>query len=107
MLKQRVLFGSLLIVAILGLFALDGFLETIVVGDWAVAWLGRSTLPPGLAFLVLIVALMPVAAGELTTILKAKSIDCSATLISLCSLLTALTVYLMPADTKAINPPTS
>ena len=60
-----------------------------------------------MAFAVLIAALMPVAAGELTRILKAKSVDCSATLISLCSLLTAVTVYLMPENSQAINPPTS
>jgi phosphatidate cytidylyltransferase len=106
MLKQRLLFGTLLVFGFLGLFLLDGFLETVTLGDWAVEWFGRSTFPPGIPFLVLIVILTPIAAKELAAILRAKSIHTSSVLISICSLATAATIFWMPEQSQTINAPT-
>lgn len=107
MLRQRLLLGPLLIVALVAGLWLDGWLD-----DQAVpAWLGvlrrvvgdGQTLPPGVVVFAVIAPLSFLAASELVRILRRKGVEASRGLTCLAALVGLCVSSLVPSEVKAIT----
>ena len=102
MLAHRLLFGSLMIALLLGLFYLDDRLDELSLeGTVLAAWFGRDFLPAGLLMLGLFLAVIILVARELCEIFHAKGIGVSWSLVAVSGVSGLLIMYGTPQDTPA------
>lgn len=105
MLKHRLITGSILIVALLGLILLDNWMDTVTLrGFWRTLFADREHPPRGLIlfiFSLLIVA--PLAALELSAIFKAVGIRTRPWLTAAAAMLGLVMSYSIPMGTDTIT----
>ena len=94
MLKHRLLLGPVLIAALLGLAALDQWLDA----QPAPSWMGRATWPPGVVVFALAVLLALLGTRELARILRDKGIEASRRAMGTSAILGLLVAGLTPSD---------
>jgi len=103
MLKHRLIFGTLMVVGVLALFALDAWVTAMALPEAWADGLARVLAtgghpPPGLVLLPLFAVLIVLAGRELRGMLHAAGLPAPAGLIPVFALLVGLTLYLTPAD---------
>ncbi len=104
MLKYRMIFGPLMIAAILGIVWADARLDGWrLTGVWQDVFLGRDYPPAGLLFALLAVGLIPLAAREVAAMFRGVGIPGHTCLISAASIVAALSLYATP---RALMGPT-
>lgn len=98
MLRYRLIFGSLMIAALLGLFYLDNRLDQInLTGTFAQrVFLGRTYLPAGLLMLGFVVVLIGLGSRELCRIFHAEQIDADPAMIWLSGTIGCVLIYILP-----------
>ena len=98
MLKYRLVFGPVMIAALLGLFYLDDRLDQVVLTGsvWQDLFLGRAYLPAGLLMLVGLVVLIIFASRELCGIFHAEGVPASPFTVALSGMIGAVLVYIIP-----------
>jgi phosphatidate cytidylyltransferase len=96
MLRQRLLFGTLLIVLVAALFWVDQWLGAIdISGTWPQRALGgRAELPAGIVLAGAFAVLAVLAARELAAIYRAKGIEVSRLVLVLGAVATCVVMYL-------------
>ena len=93
-----------MILAVLGLFWLDAWLDTVrLSGTWQWVFLGRDYLPAGLPLVGVAMVLLPLAARELAAIFRANGVAAHTWLITVASIVAAMAVYAIP---RSLNAPT-
>jgi phosphatidate cytidylyltransferase len=98
-LRYRLLFGPVLIAAIVLVALLDEWIEGRAIGDWwQAAFLGRETAPPGVAIFIAAVFISVLAARELSLILKAKGVLASRRINTSAAILGLLVSTIIPED---------
>lgn len=99
MLKHRLLFGTSMILLLVGLFTADAWLDTVILPEGLLQniFLGRTNLPRGLVLMLTFVFLAYVAAGELATIFHAKGIEASKWVVRLAAITGCTFMYAVPA----------
>lgn len=97
MLKYRLIFGPLLIVAFLLLIWLDDQLDRVVLSGWLrELFLDREHLPRGLVLFGICLVILPLAAAELSNIFRANAVQ-SRTWLTALAAITGLSVsYVVP-----------
>ncbi|MCC5831043.1 MAG: phosphatidate cytidylyltransferase [Phycisphaeraceae bacterium] len=103
MLWQRLIFGSAMIVALVGLFSLDEQIDQIDISGTFLSqiFLGRTHLPAGLLMLGLFMVLVILAAREMQRIFLAKGVTVDWLLMSMAGLAGLLVMYAIPQGTNA------
>lgn len=103
MLWQRLVFGSAMILALVGIFSLDERLDQVRIEGTIISNLlmGRPYLPAGVLMLLLFMLLIILAARELRTIFQAKGIAVGWFLPSLAGVAGLLMMYGIPQNTPA------
>jgi phosphatidate cytidylyltransferase len=112
MLKYRLIFGPLMIAALLGVFYLDNRLDQVPLNNnfWEMLgldrgfgvrlFLGRDYLPAGLIMLLVFVTIIILGAGEFCAIARAKGIPATRFMITLAGLTGCVLIYIVP---NAVN----
>jgi len=104
LLRYRLIFGTLFIALLLAIFWVDSRLDRIVLtGAWSDLFEGRSYLPAGLALFALCMLIIPIAAWELTHILRANEIRAQTWLICFAAELGLIVHFAMPYTTNAAH----
>ncbi len=104
MLKYRLITGPVLILVLLGVVWFDGWLDSVAIsGGWSAFFRGKDHLPRGLAILGLGLIFMPLAALELTAIIRATGIMARGWLTGLAAGLGLFLCYAIPMETEAIE----
>ncbi len=97
----RVLFGPVLIAALVGLLMLDGWVDGQSLGK-SLSWLKRvgvgETYPPGTVVLPVMIGVAILAVRELTTILRDKGIESSKRINTMAALLGLVSAGVVPAS---------
>jgi len=97
MLKYRLIFGTLMVTGIVGLFALDDFLDEVVLTGWASdLMLGRSYPPAGLVLLFLVLLLVVLAAFELSRLFESNGVKTGPRMLAGSGIVGALLIYVVP-----------
>lgn len=97
MLRYRLIYGPLMIAAMVALFWADNQLDQIGLhGLWRRLFWGRQYLPAGLVMLTLVMIVMPLASLELCAIFRAKGIEAHTLVVTLAGMLGCATVYVIP-----------
>lgn len=98
MLKYRLVFGPIMIAALLGMFYLDDRLDQVNITDtvWQQVFLGRAYLPAGLLLLGSILASIMLASRELCRIFHAEQVAASPFMVALSGGLGCVLLYLIP-----------
>lgn len=98
MLKYRLIFGPLMIAAMLGVVLLDSVLDRVDLADTSVQglFMGRTYLPAGLLMLVCFAILVLFGARELCLIFRAKGVVIDTPVIILSGLLGLVLFYAIP-----------
>ncbi|MCK4873207.1 MAG: phosphatidate cytidylyltransferase [Phycisphaerales bacterium] len=100
MLKHRVMFGLLLTAALVALFVLDDRLDSVRITGWLSELRGgRDTLPRGLVLFALSLVIAPLAAWELSRILRANGIRATVPITCLASVTGLVLSYSVPQAT--------
>jgi len=100
MLRKRLVYGSLLILLLLGLFALDNWLERLSLhGTGWEGVLGVGHLPAGLGLMLVFFLAAPLVGRELARIFRAKGLAADPPMFSLVPLGALVLVYILPANT--------
>ena len=105
MLKYRLITGPLLVALLLGIVILDDWLDTVSLsGAWQDLFMGRTTLPKGLAlFCFSIFLAAPLASRELSAIFHLQGIATRRTLTAVAAILGVVVSYSIPEDTDAVT----
>lgn len=74
MLRYRLVFGALLIAAMIAGAVLDQWIDGLAAPGWFARWTADATWPPGVVVTPIVAALCVVAARELSGLLKAKGV---------------------------------
>jgi phosphatidate cytidylyltransferase len=103
MLKYRLIFGPIMIAALLALFYGDNQLDRLDIGG---TWLqdvmaGRDHLPRGLLVLAAFLVLICAAASELCAIFKAKAIEADRLMVTLAGVTGCLLMFAIPQHLSA------
>lgn len=100
MLKHRLIFGPIMIGALIGLFYLDNQLDRIdLTGTWwQDAFLGRTHLPRGLLILGVFVVLILLASKELCDIFARKAIAADRFMVPLAAVSGCVLMFAVPQD---------
>ena len=98
MLRQRLIFGPIMIGALVLVFYLDNQLDRLdLTGTWWQAlFLGRSHLPRGLLILALFLALIVLTSRELCDIFAAKAIAADRFMVALAGVAGCLLMFAIP-----------
>jgi len=97
MLRDRLIFGPLMIAALLALGFVDDRLDRVAVtGPLFRTLLGRDYLPAGLILLALFILLIILGARELAAIFRAKNIDTSSRILAMAGIGGCTMLYWMP-----------
>lgn len=98
---KRVLFGPVLIAALVGLLMLDGWVDGQVLPE-ALSWMkgfgAGDTFPPGAVVLVVMIAVAILAVRELTAILQDKGIESSKRINTMAAILGLLASGVVPSS---------
>jgi len=102
MLKYRLIFGPIMILALLAILLADGYLDQVdLTGTHFARILGRTYLPSGLLLFALIVVLMGFAAREMCHMFRAKAVPVHTTMIAVAGVVGCTLIYLVPYDTDS------
>ena len=98
MLRQRLIYGTAMILALIAIFALDDQLDRVVLTGtiWQKLFLGRDFLPAGLLLFGLIILLIVFGARELCNIARAKDIPADIFIITLAGFTGCVLIYIIP-----------
>lgn len=98
MLRNRLIFGPLMIALLIGVFYVDNRLDQVSLSGtiFQPIFFGRAYLPAGLVLLACIITLIGVGAGELCHIFRAKEIEASRAMVWLSGTIGALLIYSIP-----------
>ena len=99
MLKYRLIFGPLMIAAMIGVVIVDSVLDRVDLGEWPwlqSMFLGRTYLPAGLLLLICVAVLAVLGSRELCVIFRAKAVAIDTPVIVLSGLLGLLLFYAIP-----------
>ena len=98
MLRHRLLYGPIMIAALIGLFYLDNQLDRIdLTGTWwQDVFLGRSHLPRGLLILAVFLALIVPLSKELCDIFSLKAIAVDRVMVALAAVSGCLLMFAVP-----------
>lgn len=97
-LKYRLIFGPLLIITFLLLIWLDDQLDRVLLSGWLRDLFGgREHLPRGLVLWIVFLAILPLAAREITAILSAKGLRTRLWLTTFASIAGMCAIYCVPA----------
>lgn len=103
MLRYRLIFGPIMILALLAVFWLDHRLETVqLTGFWRDLFGGREYLPSGLPMFLLAFSVIPLAALELTRILRANHIMASFGLTAIAGEIGLIVQFSIPQGLDAV-----
>lgn len=104
MLRQRLLLGPPLILALLGVIWLDDRIERLdLAGAWRWVAQGRPSPPPGVVIFVVMLAISFLASRELARILKHNGIAASKRIITAAAIGGLLVSCLVPADQDGVT----
>ncbi len=105
MLRFRLVTGPILILALVGIIALDNFLDTVELqGFWKQLFLNREHLPRGLAlFVFCLLVVVPLGAFELSSIAQKQSISTRAWLTAISAMIGLGLAYCIPWGTSTQN----
>ena len=97
MLRYRLIFGTLMIAAAVGLFYLDDRLDDVRLSGWMrdVA-MGRDYPPAGLVLLGVVMGVVVLGARELSRLFHAKGVRVGAAMLSVAGIVGVLTPYATP-----------
>ena len=100
MLKHRLIFGPIMIGALIGLFYLDNQLDRIDLTDtwWQSIFLGRTYLPRGLLILAVFIALILLVSKELCDIFARKAIAADRFMVPLAAVSGCVLMFAVPQD---------
>lgn len=100
MLKHRLIFGPLMIAGLLLVLYLDNRLDRLdLTGTpWQGLLADRTYLPAGLLMLALFLALIPLAARELSAIFQAKGIPANSAMVAASGLVGCVLLYAVPTS---------
>ena len=97
MLRYRLIFGTLMIAAAVGLFWLDDRLDDVRLEGWASdLMLGRDYPPSGLILLLLVLGVIVLAGRELARLFQSKGVWVSGRLLGFAGWVGILAVYAIP-----------
>jgi phosphatidate cytidylyltransferase len=98
MLRYRLIFGPIMIAALLGLLYLDNHIDRLNIdGTWLQPlFLGRIDLPAGLLMLGMFIVAISFTAIELCAIFRAKGIEASAVMVVLAGIVGCVLIYILP-----------
>jgi phosphatidate cytidylyltransferase len=98
MLKYRLIFGPIMIAALIGVVILDGVLDTVDLTGSPLQglFMGRTYLPAGLLMLVCFAGLVVLGSRELCVIFRAKGVAIDTPMIVLSGLLGLILFYAIP-----------
>jgi phosphatidate cytidylyltransferase len=101
-LKYRLITGPLLVALLLALIILDDWLDRVTLtGFWKEIFLGRTTLPRGLAlYLFSVIVTAPLAARELSAIFHLQGIATRRTITTIAAILGVTLIYIIPTRTE-------
>ena len=99
MLKLRLIFGPVMIAALVALFYFDNWLDQLSLQGTSLAslFLGRAYLPAGLPMLVAFLMVIPLAARELVAIFHAKGIEADPKMVTLSGVIGCSLLYVVPS----------
>ncbi len=105
MLRYRLLFGPLLLVLVFAVCWAEEQLDALRLEGtvWQTVFLGREYLPAGLLLLTILLAVIPLAARELTRIFRAKGIEADVWMLSFAGMLGCLMTYAIPSRTGSLS----
>ncbi len=100
MLKYRLIFGPMMIAALVGLFYIDNQLDRVdLTGTWwQSVFLGRTYLPRGLLILAVFVVLIVLLSKELCDLFKRKSIEADRSMVALAGISGCVLMFAVPQD---------
>ncbi len=103
MLRYRLIFGPIMILALAGMFYLDEWLGQLPIRGQLMQSLfpGRNYLPAGIIMLVLFLTLIAFGARELTAIFRAKNIPAQSGMVALAGLVGCAMIYIIPHNLDA------
>lgn len=103
MLKHRLVFGPLMIAALLGVLYVDRLLDTVDLRGtvWQTILLGRHYPPAGMVMLGLFIVLILIGSRELVAIFSAKGIDADRVMIPAAGITGCVVVYAIPYATDS------
>lgn len=103
MLRYRLITGPLLLISLFAIVMLDEYLDMVhLSGFWQQVFLGRDQLPRGLVVFLVMLAVVPLAAVELSRIFHASGIVTRAWLTVAAAMLGLVMSYCIPAGTDAV-----
>lgn len=102
MLKYRLIFGPLMIAALLFVFWLDNRLDQVVIEGtfWERIFLGRDTLPAGMLMLLVFLTLIVLGTREFAALARAKGIPADRFMLTVAGLTGCVLIYIVP---NAVN----
>lgn len=103
MLWQRLTFGPLFVLLLLGMLWLDAVIDEVQAPGPVVDLLGRDTFPPGAVLFVVCVALGVMGARELARLLRAKGIPASKLVLGVAALAGLAVSGLVPGDANGVR----
>lgn len=102
--RQRFILGPVLIIALVGLFRLDQWVDALTLPDAFKPILGdRSSPPPGAVIFVATAILCVLAARELAWMLIDKGLEASKRVLSCSAILGLTTISLVPAQLDGVR----
>ena len=103
MLKYRLVFGPIMIAALLGVFYLDNRLDRVSLTGtvWQDLFLGRDYLPAGIVMLVWLLVVIVFASRELCRIFHAENVAASPFMVGLSGCIGCILVYIIPYSTDS------
>lgn len=98
MLKYRLVFGPIMIAALLAVLYVDDWLDQVNLDGtiWQDLFLGRTYLPAGLPMLALILVIIALASRELCRIFWAENVQASPFMVGLSGIIGCVLVYIIP-----------
>jgi len=105
MLKLRLIFGPMMILALLALFYFDNSLDQLnLTGTiFERLFIGRAYLPAGLLMLLAFLLLIPLVARELVRIFHAKGIEANPVMITISAMIGCTLLYAVPHKLSSQN----
>ena len=98
MLRYRLIFGPIMIAALLGVFALDNRVDYVSIRGtvWETLLGGRNDLPGGVVMLLLFLVFIAMAARALCGILRATQVPAQTWMVAAAGILGCTLVYIVP-----------
>lgn len=105
MLRHRLTFGPVLLLALCAIFWLDQTLAMRRIPEWlSPLFQGRERFPAGIGLFAMLAGLTPLASYELAKILRANGVACSVALTCVAGLLGLLASWVVPIGSPNAGP---